>query len=217
MRLRPAACGVGAGEGLSRSLAGSLAPTCGAGEVIRVATGSGTISETAVGSARWSEAWCCEGLQSERGQDELLLLFEQGLKGALGPVLSVEELPVQLGGLLAELLEGDQVVLGRAQGLRQQGRIVRAEGRDRRTERARRPDARARVSPRSVPVRVRGGTVESPLPLAGGIVGLREPTRVLWVSSVRTHPGSISWVSSAWRRSLVVAGGSRGWGSPRRP
>ena len=71
-----------------------------------------------------------ERLHSKRGQDELLLLFEQGLKATPGPVLPVEELPVQLGGLLAELLEGDQVVLGCAQGRCQQGRIVRAEGRD---------------------------------------------------------------------------------------
>jgi hypothetical protein len=70
------------------------------------------------------------GFQAERGQDELLLLLDQALKGAPGPILAVEELPVQVGGLLAQILERDEVVLSGAEGLRQDRRIVRTQGRD---------------------------------------------------------------------------------------
>ncbi len=64
------------------------------------------------------------GFQAERDEREPLLLFEQGLEGALGPVLAVEELPMELGRLLAELLEGGQVLLDRPDGLRQPGRVA---------------------------------------------------------------------------------------------
>ena len=105
----------------------------------------------------------------------------------------------------------DQVLLGRAQGLRQQGGIARAK----RPESVNRACGAAECpcswvapfGPCPCPVRGRG----SPLPLAGATVGLREPARMLWVSSVRTHPCSNSRRSSAWGN----VNGRRGGGGIR--
>ena len=172
---------------LARGEASSV--TCGDGErSLRRApprgSGDGTPRRRSKGrplpSPRLEEAWCCERLHSERDQDELLLLFEQGLKRALGAVLSVEELPVQLRGLLAELLEGHQVLLGRVQGLRQPAGLPdRSSGsrRDRRTERWESPGCPcsgvAPFGPDPCPRSDRPGI--GAFAVGRRIVGLREP------------------------------------------
>jgi hypothetical protein len=57
---------------------------------------------------------------TECGQHDPLLLFKERLKRPLRLVLSFEELTVELGGLLAELLKRSQVLLDGPQGLRQE-------------------------------------------------------------------------------------------------
>ena len=60
--------------------------------------------------------------QPEGAEGQALLLFEEALEGALGLVLAFEELPVQGGGLLAQLLERDEVLLRRAEAPGRSGR-----------------------------------------------------------------------------------------------
>ena len=51
-----------------------------------------------------------------------LLLLEQLEEGLLGLLLTLEELPVKVGGLLGQALEGGQVFLGGVEGESQAGR-----------------------------------------------------------------------------------------------
>ncbi len=75
-----------------------------------------------------------------------LLMLEQLEEGLLGLLLTFEELPVKVGGLLGQPLQGGQVFLGRVEGERQAG------GR-RRTFRRLRPNESSRVGFRDDPGR----------------------------------------------------------------
>ena len=51
---------------------------------------------------------------AERGDGQSLLLLQKALESSMGLLLTFEELAVEVGRLLAEALQGDEIILGRA-------------------------------------------------------------------------------------------------------
>ncbi len=144
------------------------------------------------------------GARPRVGEGQPLLMLEQRLEHLLRPVLAFEELPVEVGRLLADPLEGDQVFLGDSERL-DQGRGERTGARARGRSRRRRawPFVVAEAGSR-----------------AGS--GCRAGSGWVWASSWATVPGALGlgWPGSAafggrWRGLGAAAASGRSW--PRRP